>query len=107
MDEVPWNQNVEGVEAGVDQEGEDRQLRPLRLLRIHGRDPFTMRHRKQVEHAAQLGHCSAFNRGLLQFSSSRKVRGPNKPEIPDGADQRIGCLARNPRHQSPSAATGS
>ena len=63
--EVPWNQNLEGVKARVNQEVENRQLRQPRLLRLHGRDPIAMRQRKQVEHAAQLGHGLAFGRGLV------------------------------------------
>jgi hypothetical protein len=54
--EVPWNQSLEGVEARVDQEVEDRQFRQPRLLRLHGDDPIAMRQRKQVKHAAELGH---------------------------------------------------
>ncbi|MGE4049831.1 MAG: hypothetical protein AB7F38_02095 [Piscinibacter sp.] len=77
--EVPWNQNLEGVKARVDQEVEDRQLRQPRLLRLHGRDPIAMRERKQVEHAAQLGHGLGFRRSVTQFDSSWRVRVQDEP----------------------------
>ena len=73
------------------------------LLRLHGRDPFTMRQRKQAStrlSAAERGPGFAFGCGLLQFSSSPRVRVQNKPRIPDGTDQRIGRLARDPSCQS-------
>ena len=98
--EVPWHQNLEGVEACVEQEVEDRQLRQLRLLCLHARDAFAMCQAKQVKHAAQLGHGFAFRRGLVQFSSSWGVRVKNEPGVSDRTDQRVRRLARHAGHES-------
>ena len=69
-------------------------------MRFQRHDPFAMRRRKQVEHAAQLGYSFAFRRSLTQFDSSWRLRTQDEPSVPDGANQGLGRLARNPRHQS-------
>ena len=104
--EVPWNQNFEGVEARVDQEVEDRQLRQLRLLRFHGRDPFAMRraNRSSTRHSSATASLSD-----AAWSSSARRGECGFRTSPEYLTARINAsgASRATRVTNPSAATGS
>jgi hypothetical protein len=71
--EVPRHQTLEGVEAGIDQEIEGRQLSQQRLLHVQCRHTFSIGLIEDREHPAQLVHLRLSDSGLVKFRATRRV----------------------------------
>ena len=97
---VSRHQPLEGVEAGIDQEVEGRQVGQQRLLHVQCCQTVPIGQVEDREHPAQFEDHRLSASGLVQFRATWRVLVQDQPRVPDRTDQGSRRHLRDAREQT-------